>query len=123
MDRKALLIAALTGLIAQLVMVVAGHFIPFVADNLFAVSGVAISMAAGAIYFRKARPGALPLMGGAAAGGICAFLGILVSVLLGDVPAMILVAGTLASALAGIGGAALARVLRTRHAQARAGRK
>lgn len=114
MDRKALLIAALTGLIAQLVMVVAGHFIPFVADNLFAVSGIVIAIAAGAIYVRKARPGSLPLMGGAAAGASGAFVGILASVLLGDVPAMILLVGTLASALAGSAGAAIARALKTR---------
>jgi len=116
MDRKALVIAALTGLVAQLVMVLLGHFIPFVADNLFAVAGVAIALGAGAVYVRKARPGSLPLMGGAAAGASGAFVGILVSVLLGDVPAMVLVLGTLASALAGSAGAAIARALKARRA-------
>jgi hypothetical protein len=117
MDRKALLIAAVIGLIAQLFMVILGHFILFVADNLFALAGVAISMGAGAIYFRKARPGSLPLMGGAAAAAIAAFLGILVSLLLGDVPAIVLPLGTMASALAGIAGAAIARTLRARKAR------
>jgi hypothetical protein len=114
MDRSALLIAAGAGLIAQLALVVAGHFIGFIADNLFAVGGVAIALGAGAVYVRKAPGARLPLMGGAAAGGACAFLGILVSVILGDVPAGILPLGTLASALAGAGGAALARALRAR---------
>jgi hypothetical protein len=44
-------------------------------------------------------------MGCAAAGAICAFLGILVSHLLGDVPASLLALGTLSSAVTGaIGG-------------------
>jgi hypothetical protein len=55
-------------------------------------------------------------MGGAAAGASGAFVGILVSVLLGDVPAMVLVLGTLASALAGSAGAAIARALKARRA-------
>ena len=114
MDRRALVIAVGAGLIAQLALVVSGHFIGFIADNLFAIGGVLISLAAGAVYVRKAPAARLPLMGGAAAGAGCAFLGILVSVLLGDVPFAILPIGTLASALAGVGGAAFARALRAR---------
>ena len=45
------------------------------------------------------------LLGGLLAGGLCAFIGIVVSYLLGDVTAMILVMGTASSAVTGaIGG-------------------
>ena len=114
MDRQALAIAAVTGAAAQLILVLVGHFVAFVADNLFAVGGLAISLAAGLIYVRRAPDAERPLLGGAAAGAICAFVGILVSILLGDVAAIILILGVLASAAAGAGGAALGEVLAAR---------
>ncbi len=104
MDRKALLIASVTGTIAQVAMVVAGHFVPWIADNLFALGGVALSAAAGVIYARKTAGGAV-LLGGAAAGAICAVIGIVVSALLGDVPWMLVLIGGAASAVGGLAGA------------------
>lgn len=44
------------------------------------------------------------LLGGLVAGGVCAFLGIAVSVALKDTAPMILMVGTLGSAVAGLGG-------------------
>jgi len=108
MDRNTLLTAAGLGLALQLLLVITGHFVPVVADNLFALGGVAIAFAAGAVYGRRAA-GARPLLGGATAGVAGAFVGILVSVTLGDVPAVILLVGTIAGALAGLAGAAAGR--------------
>src|SRR5690554_6107439 len=111
MDRKALLIAAGTGAVAQVVLVVLGHFVAAVADNLFAVGGLAICAAAGVIYARRTGEPYV-MAGGAAAGAACAAVGIALSVLLGDVPPVILAIGVLAGAAAGLIGAAAERALR-----------
>jgi hypothetical protein len=106
MNNRALAIASLVGTLLQVVMVVAGHSSPAVA-KLFAVGGMGLSLVAGVIYARLARPSSKgsAAIGGLAAGAICAFIGILVSHLLGDVPASLLVLGTISSAVTGaIGG-------------------
>ena len=106
MSTRALLIASLVGTLLQVVMVVAGHSSPAIAQ-LFAVGGMGLSLLAGFLYARLARPATKgsAALGGGAAGAMCAFLGILVSYLLGDVPASLLALGTLSSALTGaIGG-------------------
>jgi hypothetical protein len=106
MSSRALTIASLVGTLLQVVMVVAGHSSPAV-KGLFAVGGMGLSLVAGVIYARLARPATKgsAALGGLAAGAICAFLGILVSHLLGDVPASLLVLGTVSSAVTGaIGG-------------------
>jgi hypothetical protein len=86
--------------------VVAGHSSPAVA-RLFAPLGTLVSLFAGFLYGRWRTPGsrlsAVP--GGVVAGAACAFLGILESFYLGDVPAAVLGFGTLMSAITGaIGG-------------------
>lgn len=106
MNRTALMVAAGWGTLAQVLLVVTGHFVAWVADYLFAPGGLLIAFAAGVIYARRAWP-APPLAGGALSAAIAAFLGILVSLLLGDVFPLILVLGTVASAVIGLGGAAL----------------
>jgi hypothetical protein len=106
MSSRALLIASLVGTLLQVAMVVAGHSSPAVAQ-LFAVGGMGLSLVAGFLYARLARPATKgsAAVGGGAAGAICAFIGILVSYLLGDVPASLLALGTLSSAFTGaIGG-------------------
>jgi hypothetical protein len=105
MDRKAFLVAAAWGAAAQLALVISGHFVSFIADNLFAIGGMTIAFVAGLIYGRRAP--ARPFLGGAAAGAAGAFVGILVSNLLGDVPGAVLVLGVLASALTGLCGGAV----------------
>src|SRR6476646_10115291 len=83
MSSRSLLIASLVGTLLQVVMVVAGHSSPAI-KGLFAFGGMGISLVAGVI---------------------CAFIGILVSYLLGDVPGLLLLMGTLSSAVTGaIGG-------------------
>jgi hypothetical protein len=97
--------ATLLGTLAQVIMVVAGHYVPAVA-SLFAVGGMGISALAGWAAL-KGRPAALGAAagGGALAGGISAALGIAVSVALGDVPASLIGLGTMSSAVTGaIGG-------------------
>ena len=110
MNQRAFVTASTIGTVAQVAMVVAGHTNPAVAA-LFAVGGMGLSLLAGVIYAWLARTGSPTLgslaIGGAAAGGTCAFIGILVSRLLGDVPTSLLLLGTISSIVTGaIGGAA-----------------
>jgi hypothetical protein len=94
------------GTLLQDPKVEAGHASPAI-KGLFAVGGMGLSLVAGVLYARLARATAKgsASLGGLAAGAICAFLGILVSYLLGDVPASLLALGTLSSAVTGaIGG-------------------
>lgn len=106
MNRENLLIATAIGLILQLLMVVAGHYLPPVKAK-FAIGGMLISLIAGAVYIRLAQQDWMgAVIGGAIAGGACALIAIAVSVSLKDVPAMILVIGTIASVVTGgVGGA------------------
>jgi heme O synthase-like polyprenyltransferase len=113
MNRKALINATVVGTILQLAMIVAGHFIPFVKDNVFMLGGMAISLAAGLLYARAAK-GAWPdsLLGGGIAGLVCAVIGIAASVLLGDTDPAILLFGTLSSAVTGLIGGAIGKLLK-----------
>ena len=106
MNTRSLVIASLVGTVLQVAMVVAGHASPAIA-GLFAVGGMSLSLVAGAIYALMAREvsKSSAAIGGLTAGAICAFLGILVSHLLGDVPASLLALGTISSAVTGaVGG-------------------
>ena len=107
MNTRALTIATIVGLVLQVAMVVVGHSNQSV-KNLFAVGGMGFSLVAGVIYGIVAGGGTYGslALGGALAGGICAFVGIFVSHLLGDVPASLLLLGTVSSVVTGaIGGA------------------
>jgi hypothetical protein len=110
MSSRSLVVASLIGSVLQVAMVVAGHVSPSV-QGMFAIGGMGLSLIAGVIYARLARPATkgAAAMGGLAAGAICAFIGILVSHLLGDVPGSLLVLGTVSSAVTGaIGGVIIA---------------
>jgi hypothetical protein len=111
MSSRSLVIASLVGTLLQVAMVVAGHSNPAI-KGLFAVGGMGLSLVAGVLYARLARATAKgnASVGGLAAGAICAFLGILVSHLLGDVPASLLALGTLSSAVTGALGGLLGAV-------------
>ncbi len=87
-------------------MVIAGHFSVYIAMHVFMFGGMAISALAGLLYANAARRGyGGGALGGAIAGGVCALIGIAVSVVLGDTAAMILALGTFSSAVTGaIGG-------------------
>jgi uncharacterized ion transporter superfamily protein YfcC len=112
MNRKALINATVVGTILQLAMVLAGHWVPAVA-NLFAIIGILISLVAGLLYARAAKSTwSDSTLGGVIAGGVCALLGIAVSFLLGDVTASILLLGTISSAAGGAIGGAIGKVLK-----------
>jgi hypothetical protein len=105
-----------TGL--QLLMVVAGHLSPAVA-GFFAPGGMTISAVAGVLAAMSSRPASLGSAAGrgAIAGGVSAFVGILVSYFLGDVPAAVLGFGTASSAVTGALGGLVGKVLTARAAQ------
>ena len=105
-NTRALVLATVVGTVLQVVMVVAGHSNKSIAA-LFAVGGMGFSLVAGLLYAILAKGGSTSSLavGGLLAGAICAFIGILISHLLGDVPASLLVLGTVSSAVTGaIGG-------------------
>jgi hypothetical protein len=110
-DPKTLQRALLVGTVLQVAMVVAGHFVPFVALHIFALGGMAISLLAGLLYGRAAAAYGGAALGGAIAGGGCALIGIALSVLMGDTQAMILAIGTVSSAVTGAIGGALGRLI------------
>jgi hypothetical protein len=102
----------------QVAMVVAGHYSPAIAQ-WFAIGGMGLSLLAGiALAWRSGDSLAGAALGGALVGAECAFVGIAVSLLLGDVEPMLLAFGTLGSAVAGAIGGALARLLSGRTAAA-----
>lgn len=110
MNNRALTIATIIGLVLQVAMVVIGHSNQSV-KNLFAIGGMGFSLIAGVIYGVVAGGGTVGsiALGGALAGGICAFVGILVSHLLGDVPVTLLLLGTISSVVTGAIGGAIAK--------------
>lgn len=112
MNTRALAYAIVIGLVLQLVMVIAGHYVPFIKNNIFAIGGMLISLVAGLIYARRAAGGwGGAFGGGLIAGGVCGLLGIAVSVMLGDVPAEVLGYGTAGSAVAGLIGGGIGKLL------------
>jgi hypothetical protein len=102
LNARALSFAAALGTVLQVAMVLIGHTSPAVAA-LYAVGGMGISLLAGLAYAFRARGGSASAaaVGGLVAGAVCAFIGILVSYLLGDVPASLLALGTISSAVTG----------------------
>jgi hypothetical protein len=98
--------AAIVGTVLQVAMVVIGHFVPWVAQHVFMFGGMAISALAGLLYARETAAGYGPsALGGAAAGAVCALIGIAISVLLHNTQPAILAIGTASSAVTGaIGG-------------------
>jgi hypothetical protein len=114
-NSRAVLIASIVGTVLQVAMVVAGHSNPSV-SAMFAVGGMSISLIAGIIYgYLVKGPRLLSglIAGGATAGGVCAFIGILVSHLMGDVPASLLALGTISSIVTGAIGGAIGKAFGT----------
>jgi hypothetical protein len=108
---RGLLRATLIGIVLQLAMVVAGHYDSRVA-SLFAVLGMFLSLAAGFLAGRWSaglvKAGAA--VSGLVAGAACAFLGILESFYLGDVPAWVIAFGTVSSGVTGAIGGLMGRI-------------
>jgi hypothetical protein len=110
--------ATFVGTALQLLMVAAGHYSPAVA-RMFPAGGMSISALAGVMAALGSRPASLGSAAGrgALAGGVCAFVGTLVSYLLGDVPAAVLGFGTASSAVTGAVGGMVGKLLSARAAQ------
>jgi hypothetical protein len=111
-SNSALVKATLVGTVLQLAMVIAGHYSPAIA-NQFAVGGMTISGIAGLLFsfWTRQKVAGTAAGGGVVAGGVSAFLGILVSHLLGDVPASVLGFGTAGSAVTGAIGGVIGKLL------------
>ncbi len=112
---SALINATLIGTALQLAMVISGHYNKSIA-NLFALLGMTISFVAGVLFALWSRNPTLgaDALGGLIAGGGCALIGIVVSYLLRDVQAVILLFGTLSSAVTGAIGGAIGHLIATR---------
>ncbi|MBK8267653.1 MAG: hypothetical protein IPK83_04850 [Planctomycetes bacterium] len=112
MNGKSIAPMLVVGTLAQLAMIGAGHYSPFVRDSVFAIGGMLISLIFGAAW---AATGATTksggMKGGALVGGGCALIGIAASVALGDTEAMVLSFGTLSSAVTGAIGGLLGHVM------------
>lgn len=108
---RALAIAILIGTALQVIMVTLGHSTPAV-KGIFVAGGMGISLVAGILYAVISTEVIIRdnVTGGLIAGAVCAFIGILVSCLLGDVPASLLFVGTASSAVTGALGGWIGRL-------------
>jgi len=106
------------GVVLQVAMVLIGHLVPSVRDY-WGPGGMLISLVVGAVAVGSATPSwPHALRAGALAGGIGAVVGIALAYVLHDVPAALVVLGTLSSAVAGILGAAARFAIRQRRRRA-----
>ena len=98
--------ATTVGILLQVTMVVLGHYIVWIADNVFLFGGMFISGVAGLLYARDLDRGwKLGALGGIVAGAVCALVGVLVSVGFRDAPVSVIPFVGLSSALTGaVGG-------------------
>ncbi|MGH6878470.1 MAG: hypothetical protein ACREHV_14005 [Rhizomicrobium sp.] len=105
-DNRALQRAVLVGTLLQLVFVLIAHFSRWIEMHALLFAGMMTSATVGYLYAQEvARGYTKGAYGGAIAGGLCAVLGIGVSVLLGDMTGRTLVVRDLISILTGaVGG-------------------
>jgi hypothetical protein len=105
-DHRALQRAILVGTLFQVVAVVIAHFSQWIESHALLFGGMMISATMGYLYAQEVARGYVRgACGGAVAGGLCAVIGIAVSVLLGDMTLKMLGIRTLISILTGaVGG-------------------
>ncbi|HEY3935572.1 MAG TPA: hypothetical protein VGL65_13255 [Gemmatimonadales bacterium] len=108
---RPLVAATAVGTVLQLVMVSLGHRNPDIA-SLYAPIGIGISCVAGVLYAVVSTEVILRdnVVGGLVAGAVCAFIGIAVSCLMHDVAPLVLIYGTISSAVGGAIGGAVGRL-------------
>jgi hypothetical protein len=82
-------------------MVLAGHYVDFIKDYVFAPLGMFISYVAATQLHARPASRASAALAGAVVGGVCALVGIAVSYGMGDVPPEVLWLGTGASTVTG----------------------
>jgi hypothetical protein len=112
LNSRAVAVATIIGTVLQVVMVLAGHSNKSIA-GLFAVGGMSFSLVAGLAYAMLARGGPTSslIIGGMVAGAVCALIGIFISYRLGDVPATLMLLGTVSSAVTGALGGWVGKLL------------
>lgn len=105
-DNHALRRAISVGTFLQVVAVLIAHFSHWIETHAFLFAGMMISATMGYLYAQDVSRGyAKGAYGGAIAGGVCAFIGIAVSVVLGDLTGRMLIIRSLISVLTGaVGG-------------------
>ena len=105
-DGRILQRATTVGILLQITMVVLGHYIAWVANNVFLFGWIFIAGVAGLLYARDLDRGwKRGALGGIVAGTVSAAIGVLVSVGFRDTPASLIPFAVLTSALTGaIGG-------------------
>jgi hypothetical protein len=105
-DNRALQRAILVGTFLQFLAVLIAHFSRWIETHAFLFAGMMISATMGYLYAQDVSPGyARGAYGGAIAGGVCAFVGIAVSVVLGDITGSMLLVRSLISVVTGaVGG-------------------
>jgi len=109
--------SAIIGLVLQCLMVVVGHYVPSVA-RFFPIAGTGIGGIAGllnGLWSGNASQTAAA-GGGAVAGGAGGLVGTLLSHVLGDVPTSTIAVGTGSTAVAGVVGAVIGKLLGSRSA-------
>jgi len=90
-DLRILVRAAVVGIVLEIALVGSGHFVPFIARNLFLFGGMIIVATAAYLYGMDSGRGYFPgATGGAIVAGISGFLGSGLAVLLGDGPQSII---------------------------------
>jgi hypothetical protein len=110
MQRRAFVIALVIGTVLQVAMVVAGHFGRDI-QNFYMWGGLGFSLVAGIIYGRLSLGAWLPaLLLGGVAGAVCGLIGIFISYILGDVPAELMLFGTIGSLVSGAFGGAVGKL-------------
>jgi hypothetical protein len=105
-DNEALQRAIFVGTLLQIVFVLIAHFSVWIETHALLFAGMMTSATVGYLYAQEVAKGyALGAYGGAIAGGLCAFIGIALSVILGDMTGEMLVVRDLISILTGaVGG-------------------
>jgi hypothetical protein len=105
-DNNALQRAIFVGTLLQIVFVLIAHFSVWIETHALLFAGMMTSATVGYLYAQEVAMGyARGAYGGAIAGGLCAFIGIAVSVLLGDMTGAMLIVRDLISILTGaVGG-------------------
>jgi hypothetical protein len=105
-DNRALQRAILVGTFLQIVFVLLAHFSAWIETHALLFAGMMTSATVGYLYAQEVAKGYIRgAYGGAIAGGLCAFIGIAVSFLLGDMTGWMLLIRDLISVLTGaVGG-------------------
>jgi hypothetical protein len=105
-DNNALQRAIFVGALLQIIFVLMAHFSAWIAMHALLFAGMMTSATAAYLYAQEVAKGyALGAYGGAIVGGLCAFAGVALAALLGDMTGNVLVVRDLISILTGaVGG-------------------